>query len=376
MPVEIGQLEQARKQGDLAGQAAALAGLIKIGQNDLQTTLDKVTQAQSLNQKAQSLLSEQPLEALTVAIESDTLVYNEQARTVIKSVLNPYLDFINLHVGLRNWSRLPFETLIVSDNLSPDLQVWYQAFKRPHLWPQNELFKYINEKKSLVIRGRAMTMVAGEYQKFVELLLTARRLAEKLPNDGMMPLLFEDTKKISHLYNTLLADMSHHFLQFGLGYLQEANRKIIADANAELANPGQFGPWQTHYQGIITGFLTDVQHCCQANIKVLASQYPHFHEPDNFASEVQKQLAGFDELRQANFITPASAQQAKTHAEKQNELLSNALISMRKLSDSVDRRTVVEGYLQSMSAWQNNDFYGLEVLMPHLRQYRSILKGF
>ena len=365
-----------KNRGDIQGVHRELTQLASTDPTSYQATLKQVELAIASLNKAQAELPNDAFVALELAIESDQKYYNEPARDIIKSVLNPYKDLLRLHLELRQWGTLPYEVMLVDATIPQSLQTWTEAIHRPHLWPDNEFIRYLSKKRSQVFRLRAMAKVQEEYKAIVEIYIRAQRLQRKVPDDERVKLMAKDVDNVIQFYNHLISYMDWHYMSRDLKTLIEANESLIAQVK-ELKNRNvSTRQWLANYQQIVENTRQDVDYSYSSSRAVIGELFKHFQNPTPFVTEVQTLNQVFTQMIVDNFGQKLTPEQAMQLAQKHNESYHKTLQTIDALVAKMDKKAIVDGYLSSLSAWQYDDFNGLEALLPHLRDYRTVLQGY
>jgi hypothetical protein len=374
----LSALIEARDNGDLSGQLTALNTLLQTA--DAQQTQDynqqiaTIEKVKKLNNDAQNLLQQQSFDALEIAMKADKMRYNQTSRQMIKTVLTPYRDFTPLYRDIREWAYPLITVVIAPESIPERAGVWFDAMNSPTLWPDSNLIELLRKNPAKMMR--ILSPIINERKKLAKIVRQLKRFSDKSPDDTMMLAIYQDAQTINVMYNTLLTDYQWFYLKKGLQELIKANKELIEVANDATYDEISKQQWLIDYL-LSAGIHQDkIRFCCTYYSQQIEESFPFLEQPAQFETAVKALHKTFAELVKSNLTPSNSSAEAITFSTAQNQRFAKIIENIDPLATSIDRKKVSSAYLRAVYGWQQNSFYELETLLPHLKTYKTTLRGY
>lgn len=374
------QLEQARdrlkiaqKEGRLSAQESALKALISEDQDNKQQwqqLLDELTEVQALNQQAQTLLANDPIEALKLAAKADQMRSNQRSRQMIAGILKPYVDFIDIFKPLREWAYPTFEKVVTPNILAPGMEKWQTAAQRPSMWPENHLSQLIagqySNSKNLFYG------LAAEYKQFYEFFVVIKRMSGQSPNNDRLLSLLEDATVVNQMYNAGLSDLLWYYCKQSLTHAANANQALLEQAQKAQSNRAAKLEWPNdHYYLVIDTQPKAYEFLSRK--KNFLEFFTFVDSPSDFDRALRELANNIDTLIDNTFVKQSTPSQQASYLKRHQQQLTATITQVEALANAIDRADIAAKYLYITYSWQNNNLYELEQLVPYIKHYKDII---
>jgi hypothetical protein len=374
----LSALIEARDNGDLSKQLTALNSLLKTADEkrskDYRQQIATIEKVNKLNSEAQNLLQQQPFDALEMAVEADKIRYNQTSRQLIKTVLTPYKDFTPIYRQMREWAYPLITVVIAPESIPERAGVWFDAMNSPTLWPDSNLIELLRKNPAKMMR--ILSPIIEEREKLAQIIRQLKRFSDKSPDDTLLLSVYQDAQTINVMYNTLITDYQWHYLKKGLRALIKANKELIevaTDANYDEISKQQ---WLIDFR-LSAGIHQDkIRFCCTYYSQKIEESFPFLEQPGQFETDVKALHKTFAELVKSNLTPSNSIAEAITFSTAQNKRFAKIIDDIDPLATNIDRKKISSAYLRAVYGWQQNSFYELETLLPHLKTYKTTLRGY
>ncbi|MCJ8270108.1 MAG: hypothetical protein MJK04_11990, partial [Psychrosphaera sp.] len=188
--------------------------------------------------------------------------------------------------------------------------------------------------------------------------------------------IYQDAQTINAMYNTLLTDYQWFYLKKGLLALIKANKELIEVANDATYDEISKKQWLIDYS-LSAGIHQDkIRFCCTYYSQKVEDSFPFLEQPGQFEIAVKALHKTFAEMVKSNLTPSNSIAEAIIFSPEQNQRFAKIIDDIDPLATSIDRKKVSADYLRAVYGWQQNSFYELERLLPHLKTYKTTLRGY